>query len=114
MQISGLYRQEPSTKETWDMYRALVTHEDELVNHRLTWYIVVQGLLAAGLFNSFQMLASAQLKAEFARLARWIALGLIILGVVSSWMAFCSIRAALATIDRILQIWDAGPASLGC
>ena len=37
----------PGQKEHWDMLRGAVVHEDNLVNHRLTWLLTAQGFTLA-------------------------------------------------------------------
>ena len=60
--------QEParSPLPDWELYRALReqwTHEDNLVNHRLMWLILSQGLL----FTAYGTLSTAKLHCQAAR-----------------------------------------------
>src|SRR5262249_28754325 len=38
----------PGKKDHWDMVRGAIQHEDELVNHRLTWLFAIHGFLLYG------------------------------------------------------------------
>ena len=37
-----------------EIIRAMIRHENDLTNHRLTWFVLVEGLLAAALGQVFQ------------------------------------------------------------
>ena len=62
--------QNPTTNQLpdWDLYRALReqwTHEDNLVNHRLMWLILSEGLL----FTAYGTLSTAKLHLAGLRLS---------------------------------------------
>lgn len=62
----------PTELPDWDLYRALReqwAHEDNLVNHRLMWLILSQGLL----FTAFGTLSTAQHK--------WLVIGFPLFGM---------------------------------
>lgn len=70
----------------WDLYRALReqwTHEDNLVNHRLMWLILSQGLL----FTAYGTLSTAKL--------HWLVFGFPFFGMAVSAVIGVSIFAAL-------------------
>src|SRR5690348_10576892 len=74
----------------WDLYRALreqLTHEDNLVNHRLMWLILSQGLL----FTAYGTVSSAKL--------HWLAYGFPFFGMAVSGVIGVSIYAALAATE---------------
>jgi hypothetical protein len=76
----------------WELYRALReqwTHEDNLINHRLMWLILSQGLL----FTAYGTLSTAKL--------HWLVLGFPFFGMVVSAVIGVSIFAALAAIDEL-------------
>jgi hypothetical protein len=84
----------------WELYRALReqwTHEDNLVNHRLMWLILSQGLL----FTAYGTLSTAKL--------HWLVLGFPFFGLAVSAVIGVSIFAALAAIEEVSrQYEDAG------
>jgi hypothetical protein len=41
--------QQLTVKETADLLREMIQHEDEIVNQRMTWFLTIQGLLFAAL-----------------------------------------------------------------
>lgn len=92
--------QEASSKPEpdWEMYRALReqwTHEDNLVNHRLMWLILSQGLL----FTSYGTLTTAKL--------HWLVLGFPFFGMTVAAVIGISIFAAFAAIREVNQRYDA-------
>lgn len=84
----------------WELYRALReqwTHEDNLVNHRLMWLILSQGLL----FTAYGTLTTAKLS--------WLVFGFPFFGMAVSAVIGVSIFAALAAIDEVnRQYQEAG------
>lgn len=86
------------------MYRALReqwTHEDNLVNHRLMWLILSEGLL----FTAYGTLSTAKL--------HWLVFGFPFFGMAVAGVIGVSIYAALAATDEISkQYEDAGLRSL--
>lgn len=82
----------------WDRYRALReqwTHEDNLVNHRLMWLILSEGLL----FTAYGTLSTAKL--------HWLVFGFPFFGMVVAAVIGVSIYAALAATDEITRKYDA-------
>lgn len=82
----------------WDMYRALReqwTHEDNLVNHRLMWLILSEGLL----FTAYGTLSTAKL--------HWLVFGFPFFGMAVAAVIGVSIYAALAATDEISQQYEA-------
>jgi hypothetical protein len=84
----------------WELYRALReqwTHEDNLVNHRLMWLILSQGLL----FTAYGTLSSAKL--------HWLVFGFPFFGMAVSAVIGVSIFAALEALEEVhRQYQDAG------
>jgi hypothetical protein len=88
----------PDTLPDWDLYRALreqLTHEDNLVNHRLMWLILSQGLL----FTAYGTVSSAKL--------HWLAYGFPFFGMAVSAVIGVSIYAALDATDRVRAAYAA-------
>ena len=89
----------------WDLYRALReqwTHEDNLVNHRLMWLILSEGLL----FTAYGTLTTAKL--------HWLVFGFPFFGMVVAGVIGVSIFAALAATDEISQQYEAAGLSRLC
>ena len=81
----------------WDLYRALReqwTHEDNLVNHRLMWLILSEGLL----FTAYGTLSSARL--------HWLVFGFPFFGMAVAGVIGVSIFAALAATEEIRRQFD--------
>jgi hypothetical protein len=86
----------------WDLYRALReqwTHEDNLVNHRLVWLILSEGLL----FTAYGTLSSGREK--------WLIIGFPFFGMAVAAVIGVSIFTAFAVTDDIRKRFDA--ANLG-
>jgi len=76
----------------WDHWRALReqwTHEDTLVNHRMSWLIVSEGLL----FTAYG--------AQSARPLSWLTLGFPFFGIVVAVLIGVGIYTAMAATDEI-------------
>jgi len=91
--------QDPSaqTLPDWDLYRALReqwTHEDNLVNHRLMWLILSEGLL----FTAYGTLTTAKL--------HWLVFGFPLFGMAVAGVIGVSIYAALDATDEIQREYE--------
>lgn len=78
----------------WDLYRALREqwrHEDNLVNHRLMWLILSEGLL----FTAYGTLYTAKL--------HWLVFGFPFFGMAVVAVIGAGIFAALGATDEISQ-----------
>ncbi len=88
----------------WDQYRALReqwTHEDTLVNHRVSWLILSAGLL----FTAY--------RAEAASSGNWLALAFPLFGMLVAALIGVAIHAALAAADDVRREFErAGLADL--
>lgn len=88
----------------WDLYRALReqwTHEDNLINHRLMWLILSNGLL----FTAYGTLSSAK--------RQWLVLGFPFFGLAVAAVIGVSIFAALSATEQISRKYEeAGLVSL--
>lgn len=88
----------PDSLPDWDLYRALreqLTHEDNLVNHRLMWLILSQGLL----FTAYGTVSSAKL--------HWLAYGFPLFGMMMAAVIGVSIYAALDATERVREAYAA-------
>ena len=82
----------------WELYRALReqwTHEDNLVNHRLMWLILSEGLL----FTAYGNLATGKL--------HWLFYGFPFFGIGVAAVIAVSIYAALAATEEIQKAYHA-------
>jgi hypothetical protein len=89
----------------WELYRALReqwTHEDNLVNHRLMWLILSEGLL----FTAYGTLSTANL--------HWLVFGFPFFGMAVAAVIGVSIYAALAATDEIEERYDAAGLNALC
>ena len=88
----------------WDQYRALReqwTHEDTLVNHRVSWLILSEGLL----FNAYRSQGEAA--------GQWLALAFPVFGALVAALLGAGIYAALAATQEVRRQFDeAGLADL--
>lgn len=102
----------PPTPNDWSFYNALReqwTHEDNLINHRLMWLILSQGLL----FTAYGTLNVDQ--------HRWLVKGFPVFGMAVSAVIGVSIYAALdashvierAYLDRLCQLTPHGAGHRG-
>lgn len=95
----------PSKLPDWDLYRALReqwTHEDNLVNHRLMWLILSEGLL----FTAYGTLSTAKL--------HWLVFGFPFFGMAVAAIIGVSIFAALAATEEISEQYEAAGLSALC
>lgn len=88
----------------WDQYRALReqwTHEDMLINHRVSWLILSEGLL----FNAYRAQADVP--------GNWLSLAFPFFGTLVAVLLGAGIFAAMAaTQDVRRQFEEAGLADL--
>ena len=91
----------PADRDLYRALRAQWTHEDKLVNHRLMWLILSEGLL----FTAYGTLSTAKL--------HWLVFGVPFFGMAVAAVIGVSIFAALAAIDEVNQRFErAGLAAL--
>ena len=78
----------------WELYRALReqwTHEENLVNHRLMWLLLSQGLL----FTAYGTLSTAKL--------HWLVFGFPFFGMIVAAVIGISAYAAFDAMDEITE-----------
>jgi hypothetical protein len=87
-----------SLSADWELYRALReqwTHEDNLINHRLMWLILSEGLL----FTAYGTLTTAKL--------HWLVFGFPFFGMVVAGVIGVSIFAAIVSAAEVKKQFDA-------
>jgi hypothetical protein len=88
----------------WDQYRALReqwTHEDMLINHRVSWLILSEGLL----FNAYRAQAEVP--------GNWLSLAFPFFGTLVAVLLGAGIFAAMAATQEVRrQFEEAGLADL--
>ncbi len=93
--------------ELYEIGREHIRHEDGLVNHRTTWFLVFQGLLFTAALNVVANLLpkTPPLASTYNDhlLAAVTTLGL--LGIAGSLVAYLSVRAAYAKMIEVQEWW---------
>jgi hypothetical protein len=90
----------------YSVYRDYMKHEDDLINQRTSWHLLLQGFL----FATFGVMGEWQTEggAGFLHPQRyWILHGLIATGFLISLFATSSILAADAAINKLHADWNA-------
>lgn len=89
----------------WALLRDAIVHEDNLVNHRLTWLLTIEGFLFGGFFVIQNSMLSSQLTS-------WTVFGveiLMMLIFVAAWwinyVSGCMISAAYRQVVLIRHAW---------
>ena len=96
----------PKLSERYEFAREHLRHEDGLVNHRVTWFLVFQGLLFTALMAGFGLLDSEKVFDNYERTyVRTVLIVLMILGIGSSFVAHRLIRAAYWQMDDVARWW---------
>lgn len=81
--------------ELFKTARESITHEDGLVNQRVTWFLVFQGLLINGYLDKEKNLIPFDLS-----------IVICAIGIISSLVAFFAIQAALRRITEVEYWWE--------
>jgi hypothetical protein len=98
---------EVNHKEFYSMVRSQIEHEDSLVNHRLTWLLMINGFLFSALGFSFAAEATGLDKGEgFCSKINHARDGLAMLGFLSSLILLIGILAASASIHNLMKQWN--------
>jgi len=90
---------------SWDLYRALReqwTHEDHLMNHRLMWLILSEGLL----FTAYGALATSRY--------HWLLIGFPFFGLTVAVVIGISIFAAFEAIEEVHRQYEAAGLAALC
>jgi hypothetical protein len=91
----------------YEIYRDYMKHEDDLLNHRTTWLLVIQGFLFAtlGVLGEWQLPGNSLDILYTER--HWLVYVLGFVGVSIAVAAFASILAANRAIDSLHGQWKA-------
>ncbi len=92
------YPQVPVAPPDWELYRAFReqwTHEDNLVNHRLMWLIMSEGLL----FTAYGTQSGSH--------AKWLIFGFPLFGMAIAALIGVGIFTAIAATEEIHKQFDA-------
>ena len=96
------------SKRAWDVARAQIEHEDNLINHRLTWLLISNGFL----FASFAA-GAGQFQKESGNFLGYFlypCLGAIaVVAIVLCWIAKRIINLAIHQIDVVATWWETHP-----
>jgi hypothetical protein len=88
----------------WEIGRRHIEHEDNLVNHRLTWLLLLQGFLFTALASAVGALKDLQDGTRFILVI--FVLVLASLGIALSWVARYLVEDAYTMLEAINQWWD--------
>ena len=96
-----------TAKERFDLAREIIRHEDGLVNSRVTWLQVFQGLLFTAFFAGLNLFKEANLpRPDIWHPILVAALSILpILGVLSSYAAYKATSSALNQIYAVESWW---------
>ena len=89
----------------YNIYRDYMKHEDDLLNQRTTWLLVIQGFL----FATLGVLGEWVLQPGQDRLGierQFLVYVLVVVGVVVASVAFLGITAASDAIDELRRKWE--------
>ena len=92
----------PSLKDLYEITREHITHEDDLVNSRLTWFLVVQTLL----FTAYGVVLEVP-KADGSNALQIQNLQAMIpwVGIAASILVLSSVRGARMSISHMEKFW---------
>lgn len=95
-------------KERYEFAREHLRHEDGLVNQRVTWFLVFQGLLFTALMAAFSLLDTEKQFTPDQRLfVQRILLLIMVLGFSSSLVGYSLVRLAYRHMDAVSEWWKA-------
>ena len=93
---------EPCMKDIYEITREHITHEDNLVNNRLTWFLVVQSLLFAAYGVVLDALqqdnSNTTYILRFKSMIPWV-------GAITSVLAFTSVLGARLACSEMQKFW---------
>lgn len=119
-EVAGLKMPGDKFIKIYDVFRKYVEHEDNLINHRTNWFVIIQSVLIATFGYSLQMYYQVMEKFFgnpnhknyeyfFNNINSRYFLSLVffcIIGVVTSIFALLSINAARLSLISIKEKWD--------
>ncbi len=84
--------------------RAMIQHEDTLINHRLTWFLVFQGFLFTALGIVWQGVFSNGIKPDLFLIG--ITVMIAIVGSLSALATKQGVNSAVEAILKLHEKWD--------
>jgi len=92
-------------KELYSIYRDYMKHEDDLINHRSTWHLLIQGFLFAtfGVMGEWQ---PGDVTGFLLPQRLHLAILLASIGTAIAILAFASVFAAYFAIERLCKDWN--------
>jgi hypothetical protein len=93
-----------SATSPWELARNVIEHEDNLINHRLTWLITIQGFL----FAAFAVVAKDLFDSTHGRetMLRVTLYATAFLGIASAYIVWNTIRTAFIYMRCITEWWN--------
>jgi len=100
-----------STNELFDIARNLIEHEDNLINNRITWFLIFQGLLFGAFFQALSLFEGTKLPkpSEHQGYLLYALVLLCIVGSVSGLVAGIAIGTAENQITQVMKWWKDQP-----
>jgi hypothetical protein len=93
--------------ELYKVYRDYMKHEDDLLNQRTTWLLVIQGFLFATLAVLGEWVSPKDPLSDLLRTERlYLIYVLVFVGILIAVAAFISILAANKAIDSLQKKWE--------
>ena len=112
-QMDRAPHKELSAKERFDVAREIIKHEDGLVNSRITWLQIFQGLLFTAFIAGIGLLKEPKI-VEHSNASISISIALCMLaalGMLASYAAFSATNAAIKQILEVEDWWKKTPAA---
>jgi hypothetical protein len=92
-------------RKYWDSLRSAIVHEDNLVNHRLTWTLTIEGFLVAGFFVVQKSVLANELSPGRALVIELLLAAAFTLAICICWNSGSMIAAAFKQISLIRAAW---------
>jgi hypothetical protein len=96
----------PGLEKLYELYRDYIKHEDDLINHRSTWHVLIQGFLFATLGYMGQWQGGSNAPDSWHIERQHLVLILASVGVIIGLLAFRSTRAAVRASKKICETWN--------
>jgi hypothetical protein len=94
------------SKSLFKIYRDYMKHEDDLLNHRTTWLLVIQGFLFATLGVLGEWILPNKTPDLLRTERQFLVFVLAIVGLTIASVAYLSIKAANDAIDSLEKKWN--------
>jgi hypothetical protein len=90
----------------WKRVRSAIEHENQLMNHRVTWLLTCQGFLIAAFALVFQAYTKTDVTQEWRVFYQYILSGLAVTGTLVSLYVRLSLRAAEIQHENLRLWWE--------